>query len=554
MTRPRQVFRRLACLLPVLFLVSLQPGCALKQHKADSDAFTLTVLHTNDTHGNWGGLTQDGRICYAALCENGSGGILRAQQVIRAVRRENPATLLLDAGDQFQGTLFFARHKGAMAAEVLNSLGYDAFVPGNHEFDEGCDHFVDFIRALDTPVPAANLSLGPKAETTFPPWLVVERQGRRIGLIGLVNPDTPNLSSPCNTAVFDAVEAGLRRAVDELRHKQVDIIILITHLGLAEDRRLARSMDGIDIIVGGHSHSVLSNSDTDAAGPYPVVENSPGGEPVLVVSNGYGQITLGRLNVVFDAAGVAQSWDGGPIPLDDATLQAMQAPPVDAGLATMMANRAEPVQKMLNEPVGRITAESAAGAPLETPSVLRCRVEECRSGNLVADALRHYWQGKADVALLGSGTLRNPLPTGAVSTGDILASIPFANTLMLLTMDGATLLAALEHGLARYEEGKGRFLQVSGLRYSFNPHNAPGSRLVTAEITGTNGTWLPVRDRSVYRVAISSFQAKGGDGYSMLAGLKGKDSELSLSDVLRLYLQSHSPVPVRLENRIRKVE
>ncbi|MDO5674409.1 MAG: bifunctional metallophosphatase/5'-nucleotidase [bacterium] len=554
MMQSRLVFRRLVCLLPVLFLLYLLPGCALKQHEADSDAFTLTILHTNDTHGNWGGRSQDGRICYASLCENGTGGILRAQQAIAAVRRQNPATLLLDAGDQFQGTLFFTRHKGTMAAEVLNSLGYDAFVPGNHEFDDGCELFAGFVSKLNMPVLAANLSLGPQAGTRIFPWLVLERQGRKTGLVGLVNPDTPNLSSPCSEAVFADAEAGLCRAVAELQKQQVDIIILVTHLGLADDRRLARSIAGVDVVVGGHTHSLLSNSDAEAVGSYPIVETSPAGEPVLVVSNGYGMTNLGRLNVEFDAAGVAQTWDGGPITLNDATLQAMQAPPVDAGLAKMMTDRALPVQQMLTEPVGHIAVADEEGSPLESPTVLRCRKEECRSGNLLADAMRHYWQGKADIALVGGGTLRNPLPAGPVSTGDIIAAIPFDNTLVLLNMDGATLLAALEHGLSRYEEGKGLFLQVSGLRYSFNPKNAQGSRLAAVEIAGKDGTWQPIQANAGYQVTVNSFQARGGDGYSMLAGLEQADSEENLSDVLRSFISSYSPLPVELEGRIRIVE
>lgn len=537
-------------------------GCAFKP-AGPSEPLHLTILHTNDTHANWGGHSKDGRICYEALCEEGSGGILRADQAIRAIRApqtgstgsQKPATLLLGAGDQFQGTLFYTLHKEAMAAEVVNSLGYDAFVPGNHEFDDGCEGFASFVRALKTPVLAANLAFtpeGPAPPVSLAPWLITKRQGHRIGLVGLVNPDTPNLSSPCKEARFSAVEPALQKALAELQAQQVNIIIVMTHLGLADDRELARKFDGIDIIVGSHTHSLLSNSHAKALGPYPVVETSPAGKPVLVVTNGYALKNLGRLEVVFDEQGVAQSWNGEPIPLNDAELANLQAPPANAELAAMMHNRAVPVQNMLTEPVGNIVADTPAGQPLERPNVLICRAGECRSGNLVSDALLHYWQGAADIALVGGGTLRNPLPAGPVSTGDIIAAIPFENNLMLAEMDGVTLLAALEQGLSRYEEGKGFFLQVAGLRYSFKAENPRGSRLLSASVLGADKTWQPVQPQARYRVSTSSFQARGGDGFTMLAGLNWRDSEQNISDVVREYISTRSPVEVQLEGRIIK--
>ncbi|MGI6638883.1 MAG: bifunctional metallophosphatase/5'-nucleotidase [Desulfobulbus sp.] len=546
--------RSLARLLLVLLLVVL-PGCAVKQaEQSESTTLHLSILHTNDTHGNWGGYSEDGRICYTALCEKGSGGILRADRAIRAVRAQAPATILLDAGDQFQGTLFFTHHKEAMAAEVVNGLAYDVFVPGNHEFDDGCEAFARFVRALQVPVLAANLSFAPgtraESKASFMPWIITKQQGWRIGLVGLVNPDTANLSSPCNEARFGAAKDALHKAIEELQAQDVKIIILITHLGLADDRQLAREVEGVDVIVGAHTHSLLSNTNKNAVGPYPIVETSPAGEPVLVVSNGYALKTLGRLEVVFNAQGVAQNWSGEPIVLNDVELEKLQAPATNPQLVEMMQRRAEPVQNMLTEPVGTIVADTGQEQALESPSILQCRIGECRSGNLVADALRQYWHGSADITLLGSGTLRNSLPAGPVSTGDIIAAIPFENNLVLAEMDGATLLAALEQGLSRYEEGKGFFLQVSGLRYSFKAENARGSRLLSAAVPDKNGTWQPVQANATYRVSTSSFQARGGDGYHMFTDLDWHDSEQNISDVVREYISTHSPLPVQLEERI----
>ncbi|MGN0008530.1 MAG: 5'-nucleotidase, partial [Desulfovibrionaceae bacterium] len=170
--------------------------------------------------------------------------------------------------------------------------------------------------------------------------------------------------------------------------------------------------------------------------------------------------------------------------------------------------------------------------------------------NLVADAMRAYWKGRADIAIMNGGTVRGSLPSGSVTTGDILASLPFENNLMLAEMKGSVLLAALEQGVSRHEEKTGSFPQVSGMRYTFNPANARGRRIVSAQVLGRDGSWLPVRPNAVYGVATGSFLAGGGDGYSMFVGLGWMYSEQNLSDVVREYIRSHTPVHVQLEHRI----
>ena len=176
---------------------------------APSQAFELTVLHTNDVHSMYGGTTEKGTACYAAQCAGGSGGSVRLKQAVDTVRAAEPNVVLLDAGDEFQGTLFYTQFKGDMAAEVLDALDYTAFTPGNHEFDDGCGEFRRFAERTHVPVLAANLTLPPVpgGKPLTRPWTVVERQGRKIGIVGLVNEETPSLASPCKDAAADSVEA-----------------------------------------------------------------------------------------------------------------------------------------------------------------------------------------------------------------------------------------------------------------------------------------------------------------------------------------------------------
>ena len=161
---------------------------------APSQAFELTVLHTNDVHSMYGGTTEKGTACYAAQCAGGSGGSVRLKQAVDTVRAAEPNVVLLDAGDEFQGTLFYTQFKGDVAAEVLDALDYTAFTPGNHEFDDGCGEFRRFAERTHVPVLAANLTLPPVpgGKPLTRPWTVVERQGRKIGIVGLVNEETPS--------------------------------------------------------------------------------------------------------------------------------------------------------------------------------------------------------------------------------------------------------------------------------------------------------------------------------------------------------------------------
>ena len=190
---------------------------------APSQAFELTVLHTNDVHSMYGGTTEKGTACYAAQCAGGSGGSVRLKQAVDTVRAAEPNVVLLDAGDEFQGTLFYTQFKGDMAAEVLDALDYTAFTPGNHEFDDGCGEFRRFAERTHVPVLAANLTLPPVpgGKPLTRPWTVVERQGRKIGIVGLVNEETPSLASPCKEAVFGPAETALREAVASLRAQGV---------------------------------------------------------------------------------------------------------------------------------------------------------------------------------------------------------------------------------------------------------------------------------------------------------------------------------------------
>ncbi|MDL2279539.1 bifunctional metallophosphatase/5'-nucleotidase, partial [Desulfovibrio sp. OttesenSCG-928-G11] len=453
----------LALCAPALVLCCLCRAPAL----AGQSPFTLTVLHSNDTHSAYGGFDAEGSLCYKSRCPGGQGGYGRLHQAIRAVRRDRPEAILLDAGDFFQGSLYWSRHKAAMPAAVLRYFDYLALVPGNHEFDEGCGPCLDFLAAVKARPLAANLYFHPAKEaqcTPFAPlpekeiagqerlrpFMIHEIEGRKIGIIGLVNPETPLLSRPCRRAVFEAARPGLLRAVAELETLGVNIIIALTHVGLEADRELAAGVAGVDIIVGGHDHSLLANDQEGADGPYPEIVLSPEGLPVLIVTAGAYTRHLGRLEVAFDAAGVPLSWEGDSLPLTDGGLRDLQAPAPDPDLEALLESFSAPIRSLFDESLGRIEAPGKGGR-LET-DIRDCRQGPCPTGDIVARAMLAAVP-EAGAALLNSGALRHSLPLGAVTYGDLLESFPFADHCVKSVMSGEILLAALEHGLSGLEQG-----------------------------------------------------------------------------------------------------
>lgn len=543
----------------LLLLAFSLSACAVRPEP--DPPFSLTLLHTNDVHAEYGGMDADGRSCETAICDAGTGGIIRLHQAISALRRDAPETLLLDAGDQFQGTLLFTLHREKIVADLANVMAYDAMVPGNHEFDDGCDRFFSLVRSLDAPVVAANLfvSKDMAPDVNIDPWIIIEKQNRRIGIIGLSNPDTPRIAASCVETEFGDAVVALRKAVVELENQGVNIIIALTHLGLERDLALARQVTGVDVIVGGHTHSLLSNAASDAVdaeGPYPVMVSSPAGEPVLVITAASRLTRLGRLEVTFDSGGRATQWRGDALILDDAALEALQAPPPDPVLVRKMVDYAALAQSLRKIVIGRINREnfgpgSSDPGPMERARM--CRRGECLTGNIVADALRNMLKQDVQAALINGGGVRGVFPDGAVTAADVLSVLPFDNQVVIADMPGHVLRAMLEHGLSGFENREGRFLLPAGLRYAFDPDQPVGNRLIAVSIQDKNGKWQRVDPDAVYAIATLSYLAQGGDGYVMLTPLDWKNTGILAQDMVNAYIRQKYLLFPRIEGRVVRI-
>ena len=527
------------CTVLLLFTLSLaQEGCSHTQRPSlEEDCLALTILHTNDTHSHIAGINKYGNACFDD--KECRGGLSRIASAIRAAKSQNDNVIALDAGDQFQGTLFYSVNKWPMLAALAQYMPYDAMTLGNHEFDEGCLELTRFLEDIPFPVLAANLKPEkgcPMLKGNYAPYTVLTVRGQKVAIVGIANNEVVNLASACSHTLFEDTVNCLQRTVKELEGQGVKHIIALTHIGLADDRELGRSVDGVDIIVGGHSHSYLGPDSEE--GPYPIVEYSPSGQPVLVVSAKRATQYLGELNVSFDKQGVPLAWSGGARELS-------ASEPRNAEISALVKNYATILDEYRNIKVGSHNISMPDGMDA-------CREDDCLGGSLIADAMLEYARPfGAHVALCNGGSVRAALPAGSISRGDLLSVIPFGNTLVIREITGELLLAALEHGVS--EEGaKGpRLLHTAGLRYVVDGTRPAGSRVVKAEILDEKDTATSLDPKAHYGIIITDYLARGGDAYEMLKNSKVIPSPEPIDiTVVEEYMRKHLPLPQPKGERI----
>ena len=496
----------------------------------DEGPFALTIMHTNDTH--------------AAHLADGDGGVARQMTVVNQIRAAVPNTLLLDAGDRFTGTLFHQQYLGQDNVEIMNMLGYDAMTLGNHEFDNGDAVLGLFRDGLNFPVVTANVDFSASEDLAgkVAPYVVLEVGGEQIGVAGLVTPEADILSSPGDELVFDTdIAAVTQSVVDEMTAQGINKIILLTHIGYAYDLVLAAQVSGVDVIIGGHSHTFLSNMYTGSDGAYPMMVESPAGEPVLVVAAGEKNEFMGRLDVEFDAAGLVTDWDG------DAILLSAYVTP-DPEMETLLATLEEPLVELTNTEIGE-TAVFLVGDRAV------CRVEECNLGNLIADAVME--NTGADIVFQNGGGIRADIDEGMVTLGEVLTVLPFGNLISTMGLEGEYVWAALENGVSQVEEGAGRFPQVAGLRYTWDGSQEPGSRIVSVDVLNKEtGEYEPLDPEALYYVATNDYMRNGGDGYSVFDeyAIEPYDYGTPLDEALANYIKQYSPIAPEVDGRITRID
>ncbi|TKS75306.1 5'-nucleotidase [Collichthys lucidus] len=530
-----------------------------------SAAWDLVLLHTNDVHARVEETSiHSGKCSSSSRSRSGCfAGVARRATMVERIRASERNVLLLDAGDQFQGTVWFNYYRGAEAAHFMNKLRYDAMAFGNHEFDNGVDGLMKpFMQEIKCPVLSANIKPDQTLASTFgksySPYKILTVGGERVGVVGYTSQETPDLSNSGPHLDFEDEVSSLQLQVDKLQTLGVNKIVALGHSGFTVDRQIAKMVRGVDVVIGGHTNTFLYTgtppSSEVPAGPYPFMVRSLDGRQVPVVqAYAFGKY-LGYLKVTFDDAGNVMRSTGNPILLDSSI---PQDPTFLADVEEWKKNLANYSAQVVGETLVFLngTAEE-------------CRFRECNLGNLICDAMvnnnirfsdeEEEWN-HVSAAIYNGGGVRTSIDehtrNGSITMEDLLSVLPFGGTFDLAQMKGSTLRKAFEHSVKRYGQSTGEFLQVSGLHVEYDLSKPPGRRVKSLSILCTKcrvPQYEPVEDEAVYTVVLPSYIMAGGDGFSMLKNetLKHNSGDLDIS-VVSKYITQRQKIYTSVEGRIK---
>lgn len=426
---------------------------------------------------------------------------------------------------------------------------------GNHEFDEDIGGVVPFIRNLTSPVLAANLILTHvpdlEKEANLYKSIVIIKNGVKIGIVGYLTPETKFLA-PKNNVEYEDEVVALKKEVYKLKQMGIKIIIALGHSGFLTDLLIAEEIEDLDLVIGGHSNTFLINNSTDEIpeypqGPYPTAVKQKSGRKVLVVQAYAYTKYLGKLHLIFDNQGEIIYYDGEPILLNKEV-------PEDPELLEMVNRYRTDVDNVYNDVVG---------TSLYFLDGDSCRLKECNLGNFINDAIinytKQYYDEYSDVniAVTQGGRIRTSINGEGkpfkITRGDLIAVIPFTDTLCIMSMNGATLRKAMEHSVASWRkiDTPGQFLQFSGMQVVYDLAKEPGSRIVKAKAICSSCSELnDIKDNLEYKVITSSFLCDGGDGYEMFESLQKEIVPYNEITCAIDYLKKYSPIKPIVSTRI----
>lgn len=416
---------------------------------------------------------------------------------------------------------------------------------------------MQFIKNLSAPVLAANLILDKvpelATERNLYKSIVINKGHTKIGIIGYLTPETKFLA-PRNDVEYEDEIVAIHREVSKLKKQGVNILIALGHSGFLKDKEIAEKVEDIDLVIGGHTNTFLWNSNTTdeipeiIQGPYPDIVVQPSGKKVPVVQAYAYTKYMGKLHVVFNSKGEIVHYDGTPILLN-------QKVPRDPELLQLVQKYRDNVNIVSNEVVGK---------SMVLLNGEECRVRECNLGNLINDAMLFYTiifgNSSPKIAITQGGRIRGSIfrpdtPPFNVTRGDLIAVLPFSDTLTILTMNGTTLLQALEHSVEDWQalNAPGQFIQFSGMRVKFDLAKPRGSRVIEAKAICSNcgdTNMIDIREEYEYKVLTSTFLADSGDGYTMFQELPKETLPFNEVTSILAYLKTYSPINPTLDGRI----
>ncbi|XP_058453625.1 apyrase-like [Malaya genurostris] len=518
--------------------------------------FPLTVIHLNDFHARFEQQNSLSTKCKPETGEQCIGGYARVVSAVRILSEQykdkNP--IYLNAGDNFQGSYWYTLLRWNVTSYFLNLLPADAMTLGNHEFDHGIAGVVPYLETIKSPVVVSNIddSEEPSMKDKYQKSVIIERDGRKIGVIGVINHLTNTLSMTERLKFLDEVDT-INGETAKLKSQGVSIIVVLSHCGISIDRKIAAQCKDVDIVVGGHSHTFLYNgSATDLPDApedtYPIVVQHSTGQKTLVVQASCFTKFIGRITAYFDDSGDVADWEGNPVYLDESI-------PQDPQIVQELLPWKEQVDNLGNKHVGSSRV---------LLSKTECRVGECNIGDFVADAIVDYYVRHrvdpdewtyASIGITNDGGIRTSLQKGNLTYDDIVTAVPYENTMDTFDLEGRYLWEALEYSASRHNSAD--FLQVSGLHIMYNITKPVGRRLISVDVrcrVCRVPRYEPLDMNKVYRLAVAGWIGNGGNGYSMFSEHR-TNLRIGPLDIVVLeeYVTKMTPILQGTDGRIRVV-
>lgn len=496
---------------------------------ASALAADVVILHTNDIH--------------CGVSDN--VGVARLSQYKKDLKKAGAAVLLVDAGDAVQGAPIGKLSTGESIVNIMNAIGYDFLIPGNHEFDYGMPRFFELLKKQKTPYFSCNFTDLRTGNLVLSPYKVVSAGGHKIAFVGVTTPETLATSTPkyfqdekgkfiygfSEDETGEKIYAAIQKAVDGAKAQGAEYVFIVGHLGMDgsiprwSSTTIAENTRGVTAIIDGHSHEKYENRSA----------KNLDGKEVLITQTGTKMQTVGKL-VLHDDGTMTSTLE---------TAETLPAP--DPKILKVIEKENKKFEPILNRPVGEALADIRDGDP--ATGVRRVRNGETNMGDLVADAFRAVLH--TDVSIVNGGSLRNTIKKGVFTYQDLLTAFPFGNMSSAVEVTGQTILDALELGAMNYPEENGGFLQVSGLTYTIDA-TVPSTVELDAHgsFVGVKGDrrvkdvtigGKPIDPAKMYTVGGTTYVLKdGGNGMVMFRGAKLiDDGSMTDADMIMEFVQNH---------------
>ncbi|MEW9502400.1 bifunctional metallophosphatase/5'-nucleotidase [Jeotgalibacillus marinus] len=474
----------------------------------DENIDRMTIVATNDLHGR---ILNDE--------ENTELGMAKIATIVEQIREENDDTFLFDIGDTFHGTNYVNFSEGESAVNLMNQMQYDAMVLGNHDFNFGQERMFELMEMAEFPVMSGNFRYEENDELITDPYEIIEVMGKEIALIAITAEDTVVKTLASNVEGLYAEEevSALQLLVDEVKD-EVDHIFVLSHAGYIIDKEMAEEVDGIDFILGGHTHDTLE---------YPELHNGT----YITQAWEYGkalsinQVLFHEGELIGISGHLARDYEG----LEEAS-------DVKETLDEIEAE----VSEELSEVIGSIDVDLDGDRS-------NVRTRETNLGNLITDAMRNLTG--SDIAFTNGGGIRDSIPSGEVAILDVVTALPFLNFVIEIEVTGEQLLRSAEQGVHLLPEENGGFMHVSGMSFTYDPSQPEGDRVVELYVGDEE-----VDPEATYTAATNDFTASGGDGYEWLADTpRLTDTGEILNEIVTNYINEGHAIP-GVEDRIKSVE